>query len=193
MNLSFQTDWGYRRPQFTQRAVLALCQRQTDKPDPHISGRSVPLFSRGLGICPVCGLPRYRFGAWWEAAGPNNRGEWHSVCAGAFRMWRNPADLAKWLARRQGMRCAVTGEPLAPNGYLMDVEVDHCIPLWRVPSLGVPWPAVLAFWGPANLQALSVGGHAVKTAQEARERARLKSVDKAPLQEKLLFERVIGS
>jgi len=144
-------------------------------------------------LCPVCRRPTYRGGDYRAAAGPPRwNKQWHACCATAYGIWRTPSWLAAWLARRQGGRCALTGEPVLgdpyPDGHrtlLPGVEVDHVVPLWRVryEAARHPWPDVLRFWGVRNLQVLSETGHRRKTAQEAAERARMReaSPDQAGL------------
>jgi hypothetical protein len=58
---------------------------------------------------------------------------------------------------------------------LLDVEVDHEVPLWKVQRMTVSWPRVLNYWGPANLRAVSITQHRAKSRAEAGERARLRA------------------
>jgi hypothetical protein len=124
----------------------------------------------GPSHCCVCGQPVYRFG--WHAdlwaAGPNRNANWHSACVTAWRLWTAPSDYARVLKRLQGRRCAETGARLWKTA-----EVDHRVPLYRVwqEMRGMPWPALLGFWGLPNLQVINRDVHAAKCAHEAGHRA----------------------
>lgn len=134
--------------------------------------------------CPVCARPCYAGGDHRPGAGPPRWNKcWHGCCQAIQGIWRDPTWVGRWLAERQGGVCPLTGETLlgephprsGVRGVLGGVQVDHVVPLWRVRHDGADhvWPDVLRFWGPQNLQALSPAGHLQKTAQEARDRARL--------------------
>jgi len=129
-------------------------------------------FSRGPGHCCVCGQPLYRFG--WHAdlwqAGPNRNAAWHTACVAAWRLWNAPSDHVRLLKKRQGRRCAETGERLAKTA-----EVDHTVPLFRVwrEHRETAWPELLAYWGVPNLRVINRAAHAAKCAAEARSRGKI--------------------
>jgi hypothetical protein len=128
-------------------------------------------FSRGPGLCCVCGQPIYRLG-WhcdlWDDGKPNRNATWHSACVVAWKLWTAPTEHLKALKLRQQRKCAITGKRL-----LKTSEVDHRIPLFAVWSdhRQRPWPELLAFWGAPNLQVVNKGAHLDKCAQEASVRA----------------------
>jgi 5-methylcytosine-specific restriction endonuclease McrA len=172
-------DFGRWNPLMTHRAAVGLCRRGPVVMRFSFPARRAPPLPHWRDTnphCPVCGLPRYRFGDWRETAGPNNGGRWHAPCAAAYRLWSNSALLGDWLAGRQAGLCAETREDLRSRG-----EVDHRVPLWRVCTLGLGWPEVLNFWGPGNLQLLSPEAHGRKTAREAAARAQRRIVPAADL------------
>jgi hypothetical protein len=127
-------------------------------------------FARGPGFCCICGQPVYRLG-WhidlWDE-GINRNAIWHSACVAAWNFWSAPSDHVRLLKRIQGWRCGETCKRL-----YRDAEVDHRVPLFRVwqEHRNAPWPALLGFWGVANLQVINRDAHAVKSAAEANYRA----------------------
>jgi hypothetical protein len=129
-------------------------------------------FARGPGFCCVCGQPVYRLG-WhidlWEE-GINRNAIWHSACVAAWNFWSAPSDHVRLLKRTQRRRCGETGKRLRQTA-----EVDHRVPLFRVwqEHRNAPWPALLGFWGVANLQVINREAHVVKCAAEASYRAQL--------------------
>jgi hypothetical protein len=184
-----------------ERAAVGLIRRSgVVVPDWSIlsKGRNPPLAPGGGrdGKCPVCQLPRYAGGAWWESAGPSRKGAyWHKACLDAFTNWTRYSVLGSYLAARQGWVCPETGLPLRVTverqhpisgepivgHYIIAIEVDHIDPLWRIRAQAdqYKWPDVLRFWGIANLQALTPQGHTIKTKREAAERAAFKRRDYA--------------
>lgn len=138
-----------------------------DPPLPFHARRSVP------GTCRVCGQPIYGGGGWRETAGPvSTRLTWHTNCTTTYFVMTKAADYTAPLILRQGMRCAVSGEPI-PLPYPAGIEVDHEIPLFRVARdrADLPWFHMIAFWMTWNLRALTRAAHLAKCADEARERA----------------------
>jgi hypothetical protein len=127
-------------------------------------------YAKGPGFCRVCGQPVYRFG--WHTdlwnAGPNKNATWHCVCVVAWQFWTAPSDHARLLRRLQALRCGETGGRLWKSA-----EVDHWVPLFRVWSeyRDAPWPKLLGYWGLPNLQVINRDAHAVKCANEARDRS----------------------
>jgi hypothetical protein len=130
-----------------------------------------PKFAKGPGFCCVCGQPVYRFG-WhhdlWDA-GPNPRAVWHTACVVAWRLWNAPSDHDRLLRKLQARRCAQSGGRLWKTA-----EIDHRVPLFQVwrERRDTPWPALLAYWGVANLQVINRDVHAAKCADEARYRGK---------------------
>ena len=122
------------------------------------------------GFCCVCGQPVFRFG--WHVdlwgGGPNKNATWHCACVIAWQFWNAPSGEAPLLRRLQARRCAERGGRLWKSA-----EVDHRVPLFQVWSehRDTPWPALLAFWGLPNLQAINRDAHVAKCASEARERS----------------------
>jgi 5-methylcytosine-specific restriction endonuclease McrA len=53
----------------------------------------------------------------------------------------------------------------------VDAEVDHVVPLWKVPPC-MPWERKIEYWRIGNLQVLCPECHKRKTAREAAERAK---------------------
>lgn len=139
--------------------------------------------SHPRNICPVCLCRTYAGGDWRADAGaPRWNKCWHAPCFAAHTIWADAGGAAYGLAQRQDGRCPITGAPLfgppSAKGHVhlvRGVQVDHIKPLWRVrlDAAVHPWPDVLRFWGPSNLQALSPEGHKIKTRQEAAQRATL--------------------
>lgn len=123
-------------------------------------------YARGPGVCCVCGQPVYRFG-WhrdlWRR-GANRNAVWHAACVVAWDLWVSPSDYVRMLKRLQGRRCAETGGRLWRRA-----EVDHRVPLFRVwrEQRDRPWPALLGFFGVANLQVINRDVHVAKCAAEA--------------------------
>lgn len=131
---------------------------------------------KGAGWCRVCGQPIYGAGSFRSFAGPQStRLTWHTICTESYFLMTKPADYAAALLLRQGGLCAVTGEPIGPPAekYILDVEVDHDIPLFRVARdhTEEPWYELIRFWGSGNLKAITRAAHLAKCAAEARERA----------------------
>jgi hypothetical protein len=128
-------------------------------------------FGLGPGHCCVCAQPVFRFG-WhtdlWADGCVNKRATWHACCVAAWKLWTAPSEHDRVLRKRQKRRCGATGERL-----LKSAEVDHRTPLFRVwrEHRDMPWPALLAYWGGANLQVVNRPAHAAKCAREAGERA----------------------
>ena len=128
-------------------------------------------FARGPGHCCLCGQPVFRFG-WhadlWGDGQVNKRAAWHACCVAAWKLWTAPAAHERHLRRRQKRRCGASGERLLKNA-----DVDHRTPLFRVwrEHRATPWPALLAYWGAANLQVVNRPAHVEKCAREAVERA----------------------
>jgi hypothetical protein len=126
-------------------------------------------YARGPGFCCVCGQPVFRFG-WhvdlWDG-GPNRNATWHCACVIAWKFWNAPSGEAPLLRRLQARRCAERGGRLWKSA-----EIDHRVPLFQVWSehRDTPWPALLAFWGLPNLQAINRDAHVAKCASEARDR-----------------------
>ncbi|WP_131196459.1 hypothetical protein [Lichenihabitans psoromatis] len=127
--------------------------------------------TRGAGHCCVCGQPVFKFG-WhrdlWGDGKPNTRARWHACCVEAWRLWLAPTAQAKVLRRLQKRKCPETGTRL-----LRAAEVDHRTPLFEVwrDHRDVKWPALLAYWGFPNLQAINRASHLSKSAAEAAGRA----------------------
>jgi hypothetical protein len=127
-------------------------------------------FTRGRGLCCVCGQPVYRLG-WhidlWDG-GPNKNASWHGACVIAWQFWNAPSGEARLLRRLQARRCKQSGGRLWKNA-----EVDHCVPLFRVwgERRDTPWPALLDYWGLPNLQIINRDIHVEKCADEARGRS----------------------
>lgn len=172
--------WMQARPWWAETQTLAMMRRNGVLPSwPSIATRRPPLLIVNRpGHCPICRGATFAHGAWWAAAGPSRAGAcWHSCCVRAWKLWLSPRAEVRALLRRQHFLCPETGIVLGPpaRGRLCrPAEVDHVVPLWRVREEREihPWPAILRFWGLANLQALSTEGHAAKTAREAAARAR---------------------
>lgn len=145
--------------------------------------RSPPLpfhshMHKGAGWCRICGQPIYGGGSYRSFAGPQSgRLTWHTTCTLSYFLIMKPADYAAALLLRQGGLCAISGEPIGPPAkeYILDVEVDHNIPLFRVARdhRDEPWYELIRFWGSGNLQAISRSAHLAKCADEARERREL--------------------
>lgn len=142
--------------------------------------RSPPLpfhstIHKGAGWCRVCGQPIYGAGSYRSFGGPQStRLTWHLICTESYFLMRNPADYAASLLLRQGGLCAISGEAIGPPAkeYILDVEVDHDIPLFRVARdhSDEPWYELIRFWGSGNLKAITRAAHLAKCAEEARER-----------------------
>jgi hypothetical protein len=133
-------------------------------------------FARSGGSCCVCGQPVYRYGwhtNYWCDRSPNPRASWHGACVAAWKFWNAPSEQDRLLKRVQRHRCAATRRRL-----LRDAEVDHRIPLFRVwrDERSTPWPQLLAYWGLPNLQVINREAHIRKCADEARERARARTI-----------------
>lgn len=179
-NIRTKSDWAaWRRADFKGDIPIVTAPeiRRPPVPGMHwIFGKDHKVWPKNC--CPVCHLETYSKGHWRPDAGKATWNKsWHAPCFNAHGIWRDASWAARYLARRQGGRCPITGEALLRNDILMgDVEVDHVVPLWRVRFDGAQyqWPDVLRFWGIANLQTLSNAGHKIKTAREAKERAGLK-------------------
>jgi hypothetical protein len=130
-------------------------------------------FSRGPGHCCVCGQVVYRLG--WHrdlwGAGPNKNATWHSACVIAWQLWNAPSEHVQLFKKIQRRRCATTARRLWRTA-----EVDHRTPLFQVwqEHRDMPWPALLAFWGTANLQVINREVHIDKCAREAGQRARVR-------------------
>ena len=86
----------------------------------------------------------------------------------AWQFWNAPSGEAPLLRRLQARRCAQGGGRLWKAA-----EIDHRVPLFQVWSehRDTPWPALLAFWGLPNLQAINRDAHVAKCASEARDRS----------------------
>lgn len=130
---------------------------------------------KGAGWCRVCGQPIYGAGSFRSFAGSQStRLTWHMICTESYFLITKPADYAAALLLHQDGLCALTGEPIGPPAkeYILDVEVDHDVPLFRVARdhADEPWYELIRFWGSGNLRALSRAAHLAKSAAEAKER-----------------------
>jgi hypothetical protein len=127
-------------------------------------------YARGPGFCCVCGQAVFRLG--WHVdlwgTGPNKNATWHGACVVAWQFWNAPSGEAPLLRRLQARRCGQSGGRLWKTA-----EIDHRVPLFRVwgEHRDTPWPALLAYWGLPNLQAVNRDAHVAKCASEARDRS----------------------
>jgi hypothetical protein len=125
--------------------------------------------TKGPGFCCVCGQPVHRYG-WhidlWDK-GINKNAHWHRACVIAWQFWSAPSSEVTILRRLHSRCCSQTGGRLWKTA-----EVDHRVPLFRVWSehRDTPWPELLYYWGPPNLQMINRDAHAAKCAAEARDR-----------------------
>lgn len=125
----------------------------------------LPFWERKVepGNCRLCGQPIF------TPRGDRARVTWHPDCVTTYWVWMTPGNYANLLIHRQGGVCAVTGEPVK----VLDCEVDHEIPIYRVrrDHREEPWFELLRFWSLGNLRAISRRAHVEKSAREAAERA----------------------
>jgi hypothetical protein len=97
----------------------------------------------------------------------NKNATWHCACVIAWQFWNAPSSEATILRRLHSRRYSQTGGRLRKTA-----EVDHRVPLFRVWSehRDTPWPGLLYYWGPPNLQMINRDAHAAKAQQIARDR-----------------------
>lgn len=165
-----------------QRYTIARCRKSGIVPgwSWHASGRRPPLpFYDGdsePGRCRICGQPT------------GSRVTWDPKCVTTYTLWTKPGTYALPLAVGQDGLCAITREPIGPPAreYLIDFEIDHEIPIYRVRRdfADRPWFDLLRYWGLSNLRGITRAAHVAKSAVEARERAGRRSV--VPAQEIML-------
>lgn len=73
--------------------------------------------------------------------------------------------------RRAWCAVMIADASATPITYTRGWDADHIVPLEEAARSDLPWPEILHFWAPSNLQTLCLRCHGIKTRGEARWRA----------------------